>query len=82
MANNRHKPDERVSKLRQVDGHCQTNLSGPAKGAGLRRSGRQLPPIDDHRRSEQADRRTGVFQIFTDFFEQCCSERCEPLTCR
>ena len=25
--------------------HCQTNLSGPAKGAGLRRSGRQLTPL-------------------------------------
>ena len=26
-------------------GHCQTNLNGPAKGAGLRRSGRQLTPL-------------------------------------
>lgn len=26
-------------------GHCQTNLSGPAKGAGLRRSGRELTPL-------------------------------------
>ena len=26
-------------------GHCQTNLSVPAKGAGLRRSGRQLTPL-------------------------------------
>ncbi len=26
-------------------GHCQTNLSQPAKGAGPRRSGRQLPPL-------------------------------------
>ncbi len=25
--------------------HCQTNLSRPAKGAGPRRSGRQLPPF-------------------------------------
>ncbi|WP_083239053.1 YARHG domain-containing protein [Methyloceanibacter superfactus] len=25
--------------------HCQTHLSGPAKGAGLRRSGRQLTPL-------------------------------------
>jgi transposase InsO family protein len=25
--------------------HCQTNLSEPAKGAGLRRSGRQLTPL-------------------------------------
>jgi hypothetical protein len=28
-------------------GHCQTNLSGPAKGAGLRRSGRQLTPLGE-----------------------------------
>jgi hypothetical protein len=27
-------------------GHCQTNLNGPAKGAGLRRSGRQLTPLN------------------------------------
>ena len=26
-------------------GHCQTNLNGPAKGAGVRRSGRQLTPL-------------------------------------
>ena len=25
--------------------HCQTNLNGPAKGAGLRRSGRKLTPL-------------------------------------
>ncbi len=25
--------------------HCQTNLNGPTKGAGLRRSGRQLTPL-------------------------------------
>jgi len=25
--------------------HCQTNLNGPAKGAGVRRSGRQLTPL-------------------------------------
>jgi hypothetical protein len=25
--------------------HCQTNLSGPAKGSGLKRSGRQLTPL-------------------------------------
>ena len=31
-------------ELRRVR-HCQTNLSGPAKGAGLRRSGRQLTPL-------------------------------------
>ncbi len=28
-------------------GHCQTNLNGPAKGAGLRRSGRQLTPLSE-----------------------------------
>ena len=28
-----------------LERHCQTNLSGPAKGAGLRRSGRQLTPL-------------------------------------
>ncbi len=26
-------------------GHCQTNLNRPAKGAGPRRSGRQLTPL-------------------------------------
>ena len=25
--------------------HCQTNVKGPAKGAALRRSGRQLTPL-------------------------------------
>ncbi len=28
-----------------ASGHCQTNLNRPAKGAGLRRSGRQLTPL-------------------------------------
>ncbi len=28
-------------------GHCQTNLNGSAKGAGLRRSGRQLTPFSE-----------------------------------
>jgi hypothetical protein len=28
-----------------VGGHCQTNLNGPAKSAGLRLSGRQLTPF-------------------------------------
>ncbi len=28
-------------------GHCQTNLNGPSKGAGLRRSGRQLTPFSE-----------------------------------
>ena len=27
--------------------HCQTNLSGPAKGTGLKRSGRQLTPFSE-----------------------------------
>jgi hypothetical protein len=31
--------------------HCQSNLSGPAKGAGLRRSGRQLTPLGQGRRT-------------------------------
>jgi hypothetical protein len=28
-----------------ANGHCQTNLNGPAKGAGLRRSARELAPL-------------------------------------
>ena len=28
-----------------LGGHCQTNLSGPAKGTGLRRSGCKLTPF-------------------------------------
>ena len=28
-----------------LGGHCQTNPSGPAKGTGLKRSGRQLTPL-------------------------------------
>ncbi len=32
-------------RKRPACGHCQTNLNGPAKGAGLRRSGRQLTPL-------------------------------------
>ncbi len=28
-------------------GHCQTNLNGPAKSPGLRRSGRQLTPLSE-----------------------------------
>jgi len=31
-----------ISPNRLTGGHYQTNLNGPAKGAGLRRSGRQL----------------------------------------
>jgi hypothetical protein len=34
-----------LSEWHLLSGHCQTNLSGPAKGAGLRRSGRQLTPL-------------------------------------
>jgi hypothetical protein len=30
---------------RRKEGHCQTNWNRPAKGAGLRRSGRQLTPL-------------------------------------
>jgi hypothetical protein len=36
----------RLSEREEISrGHCQTNQSGPAKGAGLRRSGRQLTPL-------------------------------------
>ena len=31
--------------MKDPKGHCQTNLNGPAKGAGLRRSGRELTPL-------------------------------------
>ena len=31
--------------LEAIIGHCQTNLNGPAKGAGLRRLGRELTPL-------------------------------------
>ena len=31
--------------------HCQTNLSGPAKGTGLKRSGRQLTPFSERGRT-------------------------------
>src|SRR5680860_429393 len=34
-----------LRNLEALDWHCQTNLSGPARGAGLRRSGRQLTPL-------------------------------------
>ena len=37
-------PDALPRPDRAVAGHCQTNLNRPAKGAGLRRSGRQLTP--------------------------------------
>jgi len=33
---------QKRSLMEAFRGHCQTNLNGPAKGAGLRRSGRQL----------------------------------------
>ena len=36
---------EDIATVEVTVGHCQTNLSGPAKGAGLRRSGRQLTPL-------------------------------------
>ncbi len=36
----------RIVSTRYASGrHCQTNLSRPAKGAGPRRSGRQLTPL-------------------------------------
>jgi adenylate cyclase len=34
-----------LTLLEHLARHCQTNLNGPAKGAGLRRSGRQLTPL-------------------------------------
>jgi hypothetical protein len=34
-----------------LKGHCQTNLNGPAKGADLRRSGRQLTPFRERGRT-------------------------------
>ena len=34
--------DGKSDKL--AEGHCQTNLNRPAKGAGLKHSGRQLTP--------------------------------------
>jgi hypothetical protein len=34
-----------LSEWHLLSGHCQTNLSGPAKVAGLKRSGRQLTPL-------------------------------------
>ena len=40
-------PELRHSTLSSPERHCQTNLSGPAKGAGLRRSGRQLTPLGE-----------------------------------
>jgi len=36
---------ELYARVRHAVRHCQTNLNGPAKGAGLRRSGRQLTPL-------------------------------------
>jgi hypothetical protein len=36
---------DRKEYLHSTRRPCQTNLSGPAKGAGLRRSGRQLTPL-------------------------------------
>jgi hypothetical protein len=39
----RYSSEEKIRIV--LAGHCQTNLSGPAKGAGLKRSGRQLTPL-------------------------------------
>ena len=37
--------DELCAGQHMAPRHCQTNLNGPAKGAGLRRSGHELPPL-------------------------------------
>jgi hypothetical protein len=37
--------DEHADGAYQRQRHCQTNQSEPEKGAGLRRSGRQLTPL-------------------------------------
>ena len=34
-----------VGVIQSLTGHCQTNLNGPVKGAGLRPSSRQLTPL-------------------------------------
>ena len=36
---------ERLDPEDLREGHCQTNLNQPAKGAGLGRSGRELTPL-------------------------------------
>ena len=41
--------------------HCQSNLSGPAKGAGLRRSGRQLTPLGEGGRTVLFEDVAGVY---------------------
>ena len=51
--------------------HCQTNLSGPTKGAGLRRSGRQLTPLGQGGRTVlfedvAAVEVTGVVEVVVD----------------
>ena len=43
--------EQRISPAYQGMRHCQTNLNGPAKGAGLRRSGRQLTPLGQRSRT-------------------------------
>ena len=41
----RHVEDLCFYQAGQISWHCQTNLSGPAKGAGLRCSGCELTPL-------------------------------------
>jgi hypothetical protein len=42
---------ELYARVRHAVRHCQTNPSEPGKGAGLRRSGRQLTPLGQGRRT-------------------------------
>ena len=37
--------------MQETGRHCQTNVSGPEKGAGLRRSGRQLTSLGQRDRT-------------------------------
>jgi hypothetical protein len=41
-------------------GHCQTNLNGPVKGAGLKRSSRHLTPLGQGGRTALLHSRNGV----------------------
>ena len=41
----RNAPPRIAARTYYSGGHCKTKLSGPTKGAGLRRSGCQLTPL-------------------------------------
>ncbi len=49
-----------VERPVQDSGHCQTNLSRPAKGAGLRRSGCKLTPLNQGGRAVLFEDSAGV----------------------